>query len=374
MTSPPRVAHVWLDGFFVAVERQADPSLEGRPVVIGGRPGTGARVVTASVEAMADGVVPGLSVDEARVRSPRAAFLPGDVERLLDAAALVAEAVYRVTRLVEWTAVDEATVLLPDADRGAAAQVAEQLRRAVRDAGFGTAVGIADGTLAARVAARMVAPDGLLVILPGYDARFLSGLDVGMLDHLPTATIRRLREHGVATLGHVGALAPDRALEWLGREGPMLANRCAGRAPNVAITPRLPRRLCRVHRLGLDELAPDGIARIAAALAETLAQRLRRIGALSQTVSVRVEAESGASTSRSFCLNEPTDGIDHLVPAARGLANHLMARGGAFRALSVSVGRLVQGEAQLSLFPARTERSRRGLEGLAVNATHRRRW
>ena len=85
------IIHVDLDGFFVAVERQLDPRLASRPIVIGGQPSTHGVVVAACAEAARRGVRPGLSLAIAAARCPDAAFLDGAVERYLEASAAVDE-------------------------------------------------------------------------------------------------------------------------------------------------------------------------------------------------------------------------------------------------------------------------------------------
>jgi hypothetical protein len=81
----PDIIHVDLDGFFIAVERQLDPRLADRPIVIGGQPSTRGVVVAACPEAKRLGVRAGLSLAIAASRCPQAAFLDGSVERYLEA-------------------------------------------------------------------------------------------------------------------------------------------------------------------------------------------------------------------------------------------------------------------------------------------------
>src|SRR5215203_7314944 len=109
------IIHVDLDGFFVAVERQLDPRLAARPIVIGGQPSTRGVVVAACAEAARRGVRPGLSLAIAAARCPDAAFLDGAVERYLEASAGVEEILRdpQTTGMgaaVEWTAIDSVFV------------------------------------------------------------------------------------------------------------------------------------------------------------------------------------------------------------------------------------------------------------------------
>src|SRR5688572_20314266 len=135
----PEIIHVDLDGFFVAVERQIDPRLASRPIVIGGQPSTHGVVVAACPEAARRGVRPGLSLAIAAARCPDAAFLDGAVERYLEASAAVDETLRdpHVTgagsagggAAVEWTAIDSVFVQVgaPSAS-GDGLRVAERIR------------------------------------------------------------------------------------------------------------------------------------------------------------------------------------------------------------------------------------------------------
>src|SRR5215212_5426516 len=73
----PRLCCLDLDTFFVSVERVLDPSLEGKPVVVGGHAGGRGVVTSASYEVRACGVRSGMSIRDATRLAPHAVFLPG---------------------------------------------------------------------------------------------------------------------------------------------------------------------------------------------------------------------------------------------------------------------------------------------------------
>ena len=93
------ILHVDLDAFFVAVERLRDPSLAGRPVVVGADPrgGRGRGVVAAaSYEARAHGIRSAMPIGEAYRRCPDAAWLPGSPDLYRRAARAVRSVLARV--------------------------------------------------------------------------------------------------------------------------------------------------------------------------------------------------------------------------------------------------------------------------------------
>src|SRR5687767_2484539 len=190
------IVHIDLNDFLVSVERKHKPSLNGRPVVIGGQPTGWGRVVAASREAAQRGVKAGMSLSVAASRCPSAIFLDGEFDRYLDASAAIDELLREPRLPVEWTSIDSVFI---DASGGGAAgsatgggsranarQVAERLQTALRNQlGFEAACGIASTKIAAQIASRLARPAGLLYVLPGYEERLLAPLDVALLPDLP---------------------------------------------------------------------------------------------------------------------------------------------------------------------------------------------
>ncbi len=362
MNAGSHVAHVWVDDFFVAVERQADATLRDRPVVVGGSADSPGRVVAASIEAMACGVVPGVRLRDAGNLCPDAAFLPGRLDRVLDAASLVDETIRMVAGPVEWLAVDEAVLDLAQLDRVRARRVAERIREAIGALGYAAAVGVADTRTAARVAARMARPHGMLVVLPGYDGRFLSGLAPACLGEIDPPTLDTLAGAGIDTLGTLAALSPQEAFALLGQPGPQLARRAAGEdVRRVRPTPR-PARLCRVHRFESDA-TPAQAAHAGEALVEDLARALARFGCVARGIGVRVEDARGAAAARTVDVT-PASGLSQaLMRVAVPLVTRLAAAS-PVRRLVVSAVQLSADREQLALFREVPPRAAVGFGGL----------
>ena len=101
MLLSPRICCLDLDTFFVSVERLLDPSLRGRPVIVGGHRGGRGVVVSASYEARASGVRAGMSIRDASERATAdAVFLPGHHELYMDYSRKTREIVERFSPVV----------------------------------------------------------------------------------------------------------------------------------------------------------------------------------------------------------------------------------------------------------------------------------
>jgi DNA polymerase-4 len=319
----PNILHLDLHGFFVAVERLLDPSLRGRPVVIGGRPDTWGRVVAASNEAERKGVHAGLSLAVAASRCPGAAFVEGSVDRYLDVSAAVDELVRELGVPVEWEGIDSVFLALDGtASRlGPSRTIAEHLQGQVaRRFGIDVACGLAGSRTSAQVASRLSRPRGLLYVLPGYEERFLAPLDVGYLPDLATGTRRKLLEAGLLTLGALGRLDATVARELLGPFGPRFVERARGMDARPIDGTRPPRSLRRTVTF-TDAIEDEaGLAGILDHAAASLGRRLRQGGWFAQRVTLRVQpAHATQAESRSLDLSEPTASDEVIAAAARRL-------------------------------------------------------
>lgn len=357
--------------FHAAAERRVTPGLAGRALVIGGARDARGDVVAVSLEARSLGVHVGMPLREAACRAPHAVFLPGRLDRALDFACELDEAVRRLAPHVAWTTIDEAT--LECEARGADALVDAVTAACAAPFGLTTAIGIAGSQIAARAAARVVGQRGVLHVLPGYERRFLSRLDVAWLDGMSPALLARLRARALDTFGDLAALSTAELQHTIGREGPVLARLAAGDDDRRIAGAARPRRLCRT--VAFDRLVADATPPQAAleAQIETLTQRARQFGCGARSVSLRVEYEDASTAQHSTALRAPTTDPAPLVVALRAIAARLQLDTRPWRCATVSIGALTALSQQLSLFathpgarPVVRLRTRAGFAALAA--------
>ena len=374
------IIHVDLDGFFVAVERQLDPRLAARPIVIGGQPSTHGVVVAACAEAARRGVRPGLSLAIAAARCPDAAFLDGAVERYLEASAAVDEILRDphstgAGAAVEWTAIDSVFVQVGapvSASAGASGgvgsgggcgdglRVAERIReRLKRELGFEVSCGIATRRAAAQVASRISRPRGVLYALPGYEARLLAPLDIGLLPDLPAGARQRLVMERIMTLGDLAGVSDERAKALLGARGPSFVRWARGEDDRPIDRSQPPRSIAREVTLTRADAPEADLAEVVRHLADVLAMRLRSMGWFARTVTLRLRPVASSGTAprlqtnrlvRSVTLREATALDEDLRAAAASLLKVLWRRqpvGG----LGLVLSNLQPTGPQMPLFP-----------------------
>jgi DNA polymerase-4 len=343
------IAHIDLDSFFVAVELARDPALRGRPLIIGGRPDGQGVVAAASREARRCGIRAGLPLCWAARRCADAVFLNGALDRYLAASVRVDDILRRAGREIEWVSIDEAFVGLQAGSRPLDAL--ERIRQDLHEMGLDAACGLARTKVVARIASQLARPRGVVHVLDGYEARFLSPLKIELLPGLDPALSRRLRAAGIRRLGQLVKLSEPQVSRLAGRAAAALAERAAGIDPSPVRRSGLPR-----GPLADDELAEPTTDRAALEAAlrtsvERFGRDLRSRGVFARSVTLRVRYADGRLESRTAALREPSALDDPLHAAAAGLLGRLARPERLVRAIGVSGSGMLEAAGEPSFFP-----------------------
>ena len=309
-----------MDSFFASVEVLDDPSLVGRPVIVGG---AGARGVVASCtyEARAFGIHSAMPSVEARRRCPHAVFLPGRFSRYVEMSERLHAVLERFSPVVEGIALDEAFVDVAGARRllGPPPEVARQIQQAVRlDMEMECGVGVARTKLLAKLASRAAKPvlttegprpgPGVVVVLPAQELSFLHPLPVRALWGVGPATARRLDALGVTTIGDLARIPEDTLCRSVGvANGHQLAQLARGEDPRPVVASREAKSVGHEETFAVDIDSHDGLHRHVVRMADAVGTRLREAGLAGRTVTVKVRFGDRATITRSHTVGSPLD-------------------------------------------------------------------
>ena len=223
--------HLDMDAFFVSVEELFDPSLKGKPVVVGGRPKERGVVSAASYAARKFGVHSAMPLRTAYKLCPQAIFVEGHRERYVEYSGKVYEVLQKFSPRVEMASIDEAYLDLTGTERllGPPLAAAHGLHNAVRGAtNLNCSIGAASSRLVAKIASDQAKPHGILWIPPGCEARFLAPLDVRKIPGVGKVTERSLHDCGVRKIGDLARLDRSSLEQRFGKWGLALAGKARG--------------------------------------------------------------------------------------------------------------------------------------------------
>jgi DNA polymerase-4 len=367
----PRIACLDLDTFFVSVERVLDPSLEGKPVVVGGRPGSRGVVTAASYEVRRLGVKSGMSLVEAGKLAPHAVYLPTRGDTYGRYAEQVREIARRFAPVVVVASIDEMFLDLSGCERlygrggdenddVAIERAVLQLTSAIDDElGLPASAGLATSKVVAKVASALAKPRGVMLVPAGVERAVLAPLPVRSFPGIGPVAEGRLHAAGYQTLGAIAA-APDVELRkifgaWapsilrgvqgqgsgdLGRERPAFAEHdpegeTAGSISNE-----------RTFREDVTD--PAAIESVLCGLCERVCWRARKREIKARTVTLKLRYADFHTLTRSRTLS-PTSSELELYPVVKEMLTLARTRPLAVRLLGLQLSNLGVFE-QLSLF------------------------
>ena len=225
------ILHVDMDAFFAAVEVRDDPSLRGKPLIIGSLPHERGVVATCSYEARPFGVRSGMNIKDAYRLCPQAVYMHPNFDKYK----AVSERLHAIWRsysaALEAIALDEAYLDVTETagDWDGARAIARTIKRRTREElGLTCSVGVAYSKTAAKTASEEKKPDGYFEIrTPQAFADLILDRDVRVLYTVGASTAEKLRAVGIVTVRDLRA-REDEVVRLLGKQGRWLIRVAAG--------------------------------------------------------------------------------------------------------------------------------------------------
>lgn len=350
---PRSIVHLDMDTFFVSVERLFDPSLEGRPVIVGGEPDQRGVVAACSYEAREYGVHSAMPLAKAGKLCPQAVYLRGNFKAYLHYSGLVRDILDEYTPLVEHAGLDEAYLDLSGCRLalGDPADVTRRIRKRIADElGLPSSAGLSAAKIVSKVASAAAKPDGFLQIPPGGELAFLSPLPVEKLPGVGPVCRASLNDLGIHTVGDL-ALVPAEALESvLGSWGRVLSEHARGLDRRRLEVSRAPKSISRETTYDTDTIDYEMVRSTLLLLSERCCLAARKEGLAAGRISVKLRHSDFKTYMKFRTLETPTDQEQVVYRLAGELLDRLLDRGTRIRLVGVGLTGLVPAGCQGELF------------------------
>lgn len=365
-----QILHIDMDAFFVSVEEVRDPSLAGKPVIVGGDPNGRGVVAAASYAARKYGIHSAMPLVTARRLCPHAIFLRGSHGVYGKFSSRVFDVLEKYSPSVEPMSLDEAYLDLTGCERlhGPILQTAERMRNEIKKTvGINASIGIASNKLIAKVASDYAKPSGMLWIPQGKERRFLAPLPVGRLPGIGPKSVQQFQRMGIKTIGQLAELPRELLEKTYGKYGADLYLKARGIHDSPVLKRGDNQSIGRETTLESDSLNPAFLESTLSYLVEKAAAQLRDSGLRARCVTLKLRYSDFKTLTRSRTLCEAVC-EDHVIyGTAVGLFRKLFTHCTRVRLIGVSLSSLTPyRSAQMDLFekmsPEHWDRLYRGID------------
>lgn len=338
-----KIIHVDMDAFYASVEQRDNPFLKGKPVIVGGPPGTRSVVSSCSYEARRYGIRSAMSSAMAYRLCPNAVFIPGRYDVYESVSRQIHEIFYSFSDIVEPLALDEAylDVTIPKRKYPSATAIAEEIRSAIHNkTGLTASAGVSYNKFLAKCASDYNKPDGLLIITPDNAQKFIDKLDISQFYGIGTVTAARLRQLGIKTGSDLRTLDMGRLMSLMGKSGKFYYDISRGIDNRDVESHRIRKSLGREITLERDTVSLDIIKNTLNEITTDISLSLCRSGLKAKTVTLKIKYHDFNQVTRSISLNDYTDSSQDIFKESVNLLNFTEAGNKHLRLIGVSVSNL----------------------------------
>ena len=352
---PRTVFHVDMDAFFVSVEELFDPSLKGKPVVVGGQRHERGVVSAASYAARKFGVHSAMPLRTAAKLCPQAIFVNGHPDRYRECSEKAHKVLTSFSPQVEMVSIDEAYLDMTGTERlhGPPLLAAHKLHKQMKaETELNCSIGIGTSRLVAKVCSGKAKPNGVLFILAGRESKFLAPLDVREIPGVGEVTEKKLHSLGIRKVGDLAKFGDDDLEQQFGKWGVALAGKARGEDAGAWFEGEIgadegAKSISHEHTYDVDTANVAQLESTLMRLSEMVGRRLRENQLRTRTLQLKLRYKDFTTITRAHSLDSPTQLDNEIFQQIHRLFHTNWRKGAEVRLLGVQASSFGQDSVQL---------------------------
>lgn len=350
MNSPQRtIAHFDLDSFFASVELLNNPSLKGKPVIVGGS--ERGVVAACNYEARKFGVHSAMPIHTAKRLCPQAIIVGGSRGEYSKYSRWVTEIIAAEAPLFEKASIDEFYLDITGMDKYFNAfEWTKQLREKIIDkTQLPISFGLASNKMIAKMATNEAKPNGYLFVPFGKETDFLDLMKVSNIPGVGQQTFRTLLQVGIETIQELRQAKPEMLEHYLGNYGLDLWHKAQGRHEGEVTPYHEAKSVSTENTFDENKTDLNFLMNELVRMTEKIAFELRQENKMAGCMAVKIRYPDFETTSRQSTIPY-TFYDDELIPVAKDLFHKLYRKGQPIRLLGVRLSELTDEAVQTNLF------------------------
>lgn len=344
------IAHFDLDSFFVSVEILKDPSLKGKPVIVGGQNEKGI-VTTCTYEARKFGVHSAMPMKTAMRLCPQAIVVSGNYPEYSRYSKWVTDLIASKAPLFEKASIDEFYLDLAGMDKffDPLTWTIELRKLITQETGLPISFGIAKNKMVAKMATNEAKPNGFLQVPLGKEKEFLAPLEVNKIPGVGEQANKILNYHGIKFIRDIHETTPENLEKLLGKWGHELWHKSQGNHTSVISEYREAKSISKENTFFENVLDVEVLMAEIVRMVEKVCFELRKEEKAAGCVTIKLRYPDFETTSRQASIPY-TSADDEIIPVAKALFHKLYKKGKPVRLLGVRLSNFSEDSVQANLF------------------------
>lgn len=350
MVRPLNFLHLDMDAFYASVEERDNPSLKGKPVIVGGRSNRGI-VTTCNYEARKYGIHSAMPIFMAKEKCPHGIFVPGRMNRYQEVSKQVFSILRGITNRIEPLSIDEAYM-----DISQIPLRPEQIRDLIKDkvyekTGLTLSIGVSYNKFLAKLSSDWNKPNGFMVITEEMMPEILFPLPIKKVYGIGSKSQKKLNSIGIYTIEDLYSLEEELLIDLFGKGGVEIYERIRGIDRRLIETSR-ERKSIGVERTFRATRDKKVLIEYLKDFSYELESDLNKRDLHGKTITVKIKDEDFISHTKSKTYSHYISGGDEIFTLALSLFQE-MEYDKSLRLLGVSLSNLLDKKMeQLSFFPS----------------------
>jgi DNA polymerase IV len=364
------ILHVDMDAYYASVEQRDDPTLIGKPVVVGGTAEGRGVVAACSYEARKFGIHSAMSAHRAKLLCPDAIFIRPRIDHYAAVSQQLRQIFEEFTPLIEPLSLDEAFLDVTNCETllGSASKIGLEIKSLIQQKLHLTAsVGVAPNKFIAKIASDIEKPNGFVVVLPEQVQWFLDPLPVGRIWGVGKVTAQLFRRFAISTIGQLRQLSQDSLRELFGSSGEHYWRLSHGIDDRPVVPDREAKSISNETTFAEDIVDYANLKAWLVTLVEQVSRRLRAHNRMGRTVELKIRFSDFKSLTRTLTLGSPTNITSELLEAGLELlCNRLPKTQLPIRLIGFGVANFGEEQmTQLQLFDVSEREQQRSIDKVA---------
>ncbi|MBM4170450.1 MAG: DNA polymerase IV [Ignavibacteria bacterium] len=337
------IFHLDMDAFFVSVERILDPSLEGKPVIVGGDPHGRGVVAACSYEARKFGLHSAMPIRNAFRLCPHGVYLHGHHKEYGRLSREVRNLLEKKLPVVQQTSIDEFYIDYTGCEKiyGHPESFAKTLQQEIKQKlSLPCSIGIGSNKNIAKIASDFKKPQGITFVPHGKEKEFLAPLPVERIPGVGKKTFPVLRARGFRTIGDLANSSPDYLSTLLGKFGTDLWEKANGSGNDLFTLEHERKSISKETTFSEDIVSKPKIEEHLFNLASKIGQLLRNENWQTSTVSIKLRYSDFITLTRAKTLERPTDDDKVIYQTAIDLFRRSYTRRVSIRLIGIHLSNL----------------------------------